>query len=106
MNSENKDKALDGIKQIIQTLQTERVSKNELNRAKTCYLGAFRSGFDGPFAYANKSITSLVREYQSSFYQNTLEQILDIQPDELITLAQKEMDTNSFIKVIAGKLVD
>ena len=47
-----------------------------------------------------------MREYSSEFYQNTLEQILDIQPDELMTLAQKEMDTNSFIKVVAGKLID
>ena len=106
MNSENKDKAVNGINQIIQTLQSEKVSEKELNRAKTYYLGVFRSGFDGPFANANKSITSLVREYSSEFYQNTLEQILDIQPDELVTLAQKEMDANSFIKVIAGKLTD
>ena len=106
MNSENKDKALNGVKQIIQTLQSEKIPENELNRAKTYYLGVFRSGFDGPFANANKSITSLVREYSSEFYQNTLEQILDIQPDELMTLAQKEMDTNSFIKVVAGKLID
>jgi len=106
MNSENKDKALNGVKQIIQTLQSEKISESELNRAKTYYLGVFRSGFDGPFANANKSITSLVREYSSEFYKNTLEQILDIQPDELMTLAQKEMDTNSFIKVVAGKLID
>ena len=106
INSENKNKALNGVTQIIQTLQSEKVSENELNRAKTYYLGVFRSGFDGPFAYANKSITSLIREYQPSFNQNTLEQILDIQPDELMTLAQKEMDTNSFIKVVAGKLID
>ncbi len=106
MNSENKDKAVNGINQIIQTLQSEKVSEKELNRAKTYYLGVFRSGFDGPFANANKSITSLVREYSSEFYQNTLDQILDIQPDELVTLAQKEMDSNSFIKVIAGKLTD
>ena len=106
MNSENKDKALNGVKQIIQTLQSEKIPESELNRAKTYYLGVFRSGFDGPFANANKSITSLVREYSSEFYQNTLEQILDIQPDELMTLAQKEMDTNSFIKVVAGKLID
>lgn len=106
MNSENKDKAVNGINQIIQTLQSEKVSEKELNRAKTYYLGVFRSGFDGPFANANKSITSLVREYSSEFYQNTIDQILNIQPDELVTLAQKEMDANSFIKVIAGKLTD
>lgn len=104
MNSDNKDKAIQGVANAMVDLQNTPIPHNELERAKTYYLGMFRSGFDGPFASANKASTSLVREYSANFYNHSIDIIRSIQPKELIALAQKELDPNSFIKVVAGKI--
>lgn len=102
MNSDNLDKALSGIKEILSRLQNERIDAEELDRAKKYYAGMFRSGFDGPFAQATKSLQTLVREYSTGYYSNTLDTLWSIDSESLLILAQNVFDPNSFVKVLAG----
>jgi hypothetical protein len=44
----------------------------------------------------------LVRNYSESYYADTLEHIWDIDSAALLKLAQNELNTNSFVRVVAG----
>jgi len=102
MNSDNTDKAINAMGGIIDELQSHHIPVEELERAKRYYAGMFRSGFDGPFAQATKALQMLVRNYSESYYADTLEHIWDIDSAALIKLAQNELNTNSFVRVVAG----
>jgi predicted Zn-dependent peptidase len=102
MNSDNESKAMQGIKEIMYQLQNERIPQEELERAKKYYSGLFRSGFDGPFSQATKSSQILVRKYSDTFFSNTLETIWNVDSEQLLQLAQNELDPKTFVRVIAG----
>lgn len=102
MNSANTDKALLEIKNIITDLQQTPIPEAELERAKRYYAGMFRSGFDGPFAQATKALQTLVRNYSAQYYADTLESIWNIDSSSLLQLAQNELNSNSFVKVVSG----
>jgi predicted Zn-dependent peptidase len=102
MNSDNTDKAINAMGGIIEELQSHHIPIEELERAKRYYAGMFRSGFDGPFAQATKALQMLVRNYSESYYADTLEHIWDIDSAALLKLAQNELNTNSFVRVVAG----
>lgn len=104
MNSENADLALKCVIEILEKLRTEKVDDEELERAKRYYSGQFRSGFDGPFSSASKIQQKIMRNYSDSFYENTLEAIWNITPEEILSVAQNYLDPNSFIKVMSGKV--
>lgn len=102
MNSDNTEKAIDAMRLIIEELQTNPIPVAELERAKRYYAGMFRSGFDGPFAQATKALQMLVRNYSESYYADTLEHIWDIDSAALLKRAQNELNTNSFVRIVAG----
>ena len=104
MNSANTEKALDSIKFIFQGLQENKIPQEELDRAKRYYAGLFRSGFDGPFAQATKALQTLVRNYDTHYFADTLDHIWSIDPDSILDLAQNELNTNTFVKVVAGEV--
>jgi len=104
MNSANTKKAIDSIKHIFEELQQTKIPKEELERAKKYYAGVFRSGFDGPFAQATKALQTLVRNYDTRYYADTLEHIWSIDSESLLSLAQNELNTNTFVKVVAGEV--
>lgn len=102
MNSANTDKAVEAVKNIIHDLQQTNIPQDELERAKRYYAGMFRSGFDGPFAQATKALQTIVRDYSAQYYAETLESIWSIDSSSLLQLAQNDLNTNSFVKVVAG----
>ncbi len=102
MNSANTQKALDAIFLIMKELQQSPIGQDELDRAKKYYAGMFRSGFDGPFAGATKALQTLVRNYSGTYYADTLEHIWSVNSDSLLQLAQNELNTNTFVKVVSG----
>ena len=104
MNSENTEKALISMGNIIEELQQHPIPADELDRAKRYYAGMFRSGFDGPFAQATKALQTLVRSNSSDYYAQTLDHIWNINSAMLLQLAQNELDTKTFVKVVAGEV--
>lgn len=104
MNSDNAQLALDNVIEIMEKLRTEPIGNDELERAKRYYSGQFRSGFDGPFSSAAKIQQIIMRKYTNSFYENTLAEIWNITPMQLMEVAKNYLDPNSFIKVMAGKI--
>lgn len=104
MNSENTEKALISMGNIIEELQQHPIPADELDRAKRYYAGMFRSGFDGPFAQATKALQTLVRSNSSDYYSQTLDYIWNVDSSMLLQLAQNELDTKTFVKVVAGEV--
>ena len=104
MNSENADLALECVIEIMHNLRIEKIDNEELERAKRYYSGQFRSGFDGPFSSAAKIQQKIMRQYSDNFYENTLKEIWNVSPEEILEVAQNYLDPNTFIKVMAGKV--
>lgn len=104
MNTENHDKAQEAISNIFNDLRNDVIPAEELERAKLYYAGMFRSGFDGPFAQATKALQSFVRNYSSTYYQETLDHIWNVKSESLLVLAQNVLDPNSFVRVSTGSV--
>ena len=104
MNSTNAQLALDCTLEIMENLRTQLVSREELEKAQRYYSGQFRSGFDGPFSIAAKVQQKILRNYTDQFFNDTLEHIWSITPEQIKTVAQNYFDPKSFIKVMAGKI--
>lgn len=104
MNSENAALAFDNIKEILSELQKTKISTSELDKAKRYYSGQFRSGFDGPFSLAGKIQQKIQRNLSNNFFNETLSNIWNVTPEQLLELAENELNPSSFIVTMAGKL--
>lgn len=86
----------------LKRLQTELVSKNELETVKSYLLGEFLRDFDGPFALAGsfKAINDFDLDY--TFYDDYLTVLRTITSEELMRLAQQYLNIEDFYIVVAG----
>ena len=85
-------------------LQAELVPVDELETVKSYLLGEFLRDFDGPFSLAGsfKAINDFDLDY--SFYDQYLTVLRNIQPADIMRLAQKYLEPTDFHTVVAGSM--
>ncbi len=101
--AEKRELAVDEIFVEIETLQTEKVTLDELNRVKNYMLGELLRNLDGPFAVSDAYRGLLGFETDIVFYRHFVETINTITPEQIQNLAQKYLNRSDFYIVIAGK---
>lgn len=95
-------KAIDEIYHEMERLCSEPVPADELALLKNYISGHFVRGFDGPFALANFFKNLKFHGLEYDYLKNYLSVLNNIEPDDLMVLAQKYFDPESMIEVVAG----
>ena len=97
----------DAIKEIykeIELLKQKKVSKNELDLVKNYMIGAFLRDIDGPFALSERFTGIFDYGFDfNEYFQRYITTVKNITPKEIINLANKYFEKDSFYETIVGK---
>lgn len=94
---------VDEISKEIKRLQQEKVSLNELQLVKNYMIGSLMRNFDGAYEAMDrfKGLNEFGMDY--NFYQKLFKTIENINPDELVEMANKHLKLEEMYFVSAGK---
>jgi predicted Zn-dependent peptidase len=104
VNANYTQAALDEIFLEINKLRTQAVGESELQLVKNYIYGTFLRNFDGPFALAERFRSARDFGLGFDYYKKSLDEILVVNPDDLIETAKKYLDPDYLIKLIVGSM--
>ncbi len=87
----------------IKKLRLEKVSQQELDLVKNYMFGDLLRSFDGPFEISASFKSIIDLGLDTNYYDKAIETIKTITPDEIILMANKYLQEDTLIKIIAGK---
>ncbi len=102
VGSDVTDLAINEIYNEIEKLQQEKVGIEELNLVRNYLLGSMLRDFDGPFPIAESFKSVLEYGLSSDYFQNYIDTIKSITPEEIRDLAQKYFNKNDLYELIVG----
>ncbi len=94
--------ALQQIYSEIERLQQELVPEEELLAVRTHLMSEMLRSFDGPFAQAESLIALLEYEHNSTYYEQYLQCIKNINAKEIQQLSQQYLDLNRIYEIVVG----
>lgn len=104
VKAEAREKVVEEIYNEITTLRSFPVSIDELETVKNYMLGSFLRSIDGPFAIEERFVSMLETGMDFKEYLNQYIHLINtITPEDLLNLAVKYLDPDSFTEVVAGK---
>lgn len=103
VKAENTRDALSEIVAEIEKLKSEPVPMHELELVRNYMMGELLQMFDGPFATADTFKAVLPYGKDFGYFEQLIETLWTITPEELMTLANKYLLTDKLITVVAGK---
>jgi predicted Zn-dependent peptidase len=104
VNAKYTAEALQEIKHQMRRLCKERISETELNTVKNYVYGTYLSNFDGPVQLAERFKKSAELEIPFSFYKESLEQMMQHTPDDLLALAGKYLNPDNMKTLVVGNI--
>lgn len=96
------EQALEQIAIEIDTLRNELVSEQELSLVKNIMAGEMMRILDGPFGIADVTTENILCGFDNSHIADNLHRIRTTTPEEIRALAQKYLDPNDIVTVVAG----
>jgi zinc protease len=102
VNGENTQNTLTEIRNEMQLLKTNPVGSEELHIVKNYLLGSFLNSLNTPFSLADKFKTIYFNGLDYSFYSKYIQTIREIQPEQLLLIANKYFSENEFVEIVAG----
>ncbi|NJM24470.1 MAG: insulinase family protein, partial [Bacteroidia bacterium] len=102
VNKENRELTFSEIAREVQQLQTERVPDSELDTARYHFIGSLQSDLSTPFAHADKWKNILLFDLPEEYYTSLLQRLQSATADQLIEVARKHFNNESFLQVSAG----
>ena len=96
------EQALEQIAIEIDTLRNELVSEQELSLVKNIMAGEMMRILDGPFGIADVTTENILCGFDNSHIADNLRRIRTTTPEEIRALAQKYLDPNDIVTVVAG----
>lgn len=96
------DKAIEETFKELEKLQNDKVSDEELNTVKSYMLGSVLKMVDGAFAAADFYRTLYHAGLDEQYFYDFIRTIKTIDAEKIRTLAQKYLNKEDFIQVIAG----
>ncbi|MFT4680378.1 MAG: zinc protease [Flavobacteriales bacterium] len=96
--------ALKEIYSELERLRTEPISEDEMGLVKNYIMGAQLKSVDGPFSLSSKWNGLINFGLTESDYQAFIQEILDITPERLQTLAKTYLEKEMLMEVVAGKI--
>ena len=103
VNAEVSRNAINDILVEIKKLREEKVDLDELNLVKNYMLGDLLRSFDGPFEISSSFKNIIELNLENDFYQKSLQCLKLITPDDILLIANKYLQEDTFIRTIAGK---
>ena len=94
--------AINEVYNEIEKLQQELIGDEELNLVRNYLLGSMLRNFDGPFPIAESFKSILEYGLSSDYFQNYIDTIKSITPEEIRNLTQKYFDKNDLYELIVG----
>jgi predicted Zn-dependent peptidase len=94
--------AINEVYNEIEKLQQELIGDEELNLVRNYLLGSILRNFDGPFPIAESFKSILEYGLSSDYFQNYIDTIKSITPEEIRNLTQKYFDKNNLYELIVG----
>lgn len=95
--------AIGEIEKEINILKTELIPEEELTLVRNYMLGSLLGSLENVFSHADKFKNLYFSGLDYEYYERYTETIRNITADDLLKLADKCLDFNSFYKVIVGK---
>jgi len=95
--------AINEIEKEINILKTELIPEEELTLVRNYMLGSLLGSLENVFSHADKFKNLYFSGLDYEYYDNYTETIRNITSDDLIKLAVKYLDFESFYNVIVGK---
>ena len=96
-------KAITEIYKEIKILREKPVPYDELTLVKNYLLGELLRMFDGPFALADSFRSILEYGLNYDFFNKGIDTVKNITPEEILSLARKYLNEESFTQVVAGR---
>lgn len=96
------EQALEQIAIEIDTLRNELVSEQELSLVKNIMAGEMMRILDGPFGIADVTTENILCGFDNSHIADNLRRIRTTTPEEIRALAQKYLDPEDIVTVVAG----
>lgn len=96
--------AISEIYKEIEKLQYEKISSEELYLVKNYLLGDILRMFDGPFSNSESFRSILEYGLNPDYYENVIQTVKNISPEQLQQLAVNYLDKDSLVEVVAGKI--
>ena len=91
------------IKKEIKILQSELVSEEELSKVKSYMLGRILRSVDGPFALSETFLNVWLYNMDWDYLKNQIKTIQNINSKEIKLLANRYLNDEDLIEIIAGK---
>ena len=86
----------------IERMRTEPVPEQELSLAKNIMVGEVLRILDGPFGIADVTIENIQNGDDNTYLARFVETIREITPEQVLDLARRYLDPDSFTTVIVG----
>ena len=102
VNKENRELALQEIKNEMQKLCTIEITKSELETARNHFIGSLQSEITTPFAHADKIKNLLLFSLPADYYQQLIFKINALSSHDLMEAANKYLDPETFTSVAVG----
>ncbi len=96
-------KAIDEIRYELKRLRTEKVKDEELSLVKNYMSGTLLRALNGPFALGEVIKSIFENELPEDFYQQYLNKIHEITPDNVLKIANQYLHEDEMIELIVGK---
>jgi zinc protease len=102
VDKENRELAIQEIRNELKKLQTQLIGKDELETSKNHFIGSLQAEITTPFAHADKVKNILLYSLPGDFYQSLLNKIDSLNENDLLETARKYFDEDSFSVVAVG----
>lgn len=83
-------------------LKQEKVPGEELSMVKNYLMGNFMNMLDGPMNLSTFAKTMILTDKKPSDFNDFVQELMDVNADSIMAMAQKYFDENKFIEVIVS----
>ena len=104
VNGEATREAIELIKTEIERLRSEPIPEDELEMVRRIMIGEIMRILDGPFGIADVTIETIMCGLDNSMIENNVERIMNYTPEELLDVAQRYLNTEDMVYVVAGSV--
>lgn len=102
VNKENKDLALDEIRKELDAIRQQPISADELDIARSHFLGSLQSEVANPFSVMEKAKNIYLNELPADFYQHLFSQMKKTTAEDLMRVANTHLNEKSLKVVTVG----
>jgi predicted Zn-dependent peptidase len=102
VNKENQEVTFDEIRKELIQLRTVPIPMEEIEVARNHFIGSLQSEITTPFAHADKLRTRVLFGLGENYYQQLINTIDRLTPDELMRVGNEFLNEDSFTEVAVG----